>query len=82
MREGGSPLPVVATPSRMADERMHPTLKNEATRPAASNVLQQQGRFDTFVHRYNHERPHQALAMKTPATLYTPQRARIGDSTS
>lgn len=28
-------------------ERMHLTLKTEATRPAAANVLQQQGRFDT-----------------------------------
>jgi putative transposase len=53
-------------------ERMHLTLKTEATRPAAANVLQQQGRFDTFVHRYNHERPHQALDMKTPSSLYTP----------
>jgi putative transposase len=58
-------------------ERMHLTLKSEATRPAAANVLQQQGRFDAFVHRYNHERPHQALNMKTPASLYTPLNARI-----
>jgi len=53
-------------------ERMHLTLKTEATRPASSNVLQQQGRFDTFVHRYNQERPHQALDMQTPASRYTP----------
>ena len=52
-------------------ERMHLTLKNEATRPASANVLQQQGRFDSFVHRYNVERPHQALDMKTPASRYT-----------
>ena len=52
-------------------ERMHLTLKTEATRPAAANVLQQQARFDTFVHRFNHERPHQALDMATPASRYT-----------
>ena len=52
-------------------ERMHLTLKTDATRPAARNVLQQQMRFDTFVHRYNHERPHQALDMATPASRYT-----------
>ena len=52
-------------------ERMHLTLKTEATRPAATNVLQQQARFDTFVHRFNHERPHQALDMATPASRYT-----------
>jgi putative transposase len=53
-------------------ERMHLTLKIDATRPASSNVLQQQGRFDAFAHRYNHERPHQALNMDTPASRYTP----------
>ena len=52
-------------------ERMHRTLKAEATKPAAANVLQQQARFDTFVTRYNQERPHQALGMKTPADVYT-----------
>jgi putative transposase len=51
-------------------ERMHLTLKTEATKPAAGNVLQQQGRFDTFVRRYNQERPHQALDMHTPASRY------------
>jgi putative transposase len=51
-------------------ERMHRTLKLEATKPAAPNVLQQQARFDTFVARYNDDRPHQALDMKVPADLY------------
>ena len=53
-------------------ERMHLTLKTEATKPAAANVLQQQARFDAFVERYNRERPHQALGMKVPADVYTP----------
>jgi len=53
-------------------ERMHLTLKQEATKPAAPNVLQQQARFDTFLDHYNRERPHQALAMKVPAEVYTP----------
>jgi putative transposase len=52
-------------------ERMHRTLKTEATKPAAANVLQQQARFDAFVTRYNQDRPHQALGMKVPADLYT-----------
>lgn len=51
-------------------ERMHLTLKNEATRPAATNFLQQQARFDEFLQRYNEERPHQALKMRVPADLY------------
>jgi hypothetical protein len=48
-------------------ERMHLTLKKEATKPASANVLQQQARFDAFVDRYNQERPHPALGMKVPA---------------
>jgi putative transposase len=51
-------------------ERMHLTLKKEATKPAAPNVLQQQARFDAFIARFNQERPHQALAMKVPADVY------------
>ena len=53
-------------------ERMHLTLKKEATKPAAHNFLQQQVRFDDFLDCYNHERPHQALGMKYPAELYRP----------
>ena len=49
---------------------MHLTLKKEATKPAVANLLQQQARFDTFVQRYNHDRPHQALDMKVPADVY------------
>lgn len=53
-------------------ERLHLTLKTEATHPAAPHVLQQQARFDAFRDRYNTERPHQALEMQTPASVYTP----------
>jgi hypothetical protein len=53
-------------------ERIHLTLKKEATRPAAQNMLQQQARFDDFLDCYNRERPHQALDMKYPAELYRP----------
>jgi putative transposase len=53
-------------------ERMHLTLKQEATKPAAANGLQQQARFDAFMDRFNQERPHQALGMRVPAEVYTP----------
>ena len=53
-------------------ERMHLTLKQEATKPAGKNFLQQQAKFDQFIECYNHERPHQALGMKYPAELYHP----------
>lgn len=53
-------------------ERMHLTLKKEATKPPAFNFLQQQEKFDSFIEEYNHERPHQAIGMKYPGELYTP----------
>ncbi len=53
-------------------ERMHLTLKKEATKPASYNFLQQQGRFDEFVEVYNNDRPHQALNGRYPGEVYTP----------
>jgi hypothetical protein len=53
-------------------ERMHRTLKAEATRPAASNFLQQQAKFDVFINEFNNERPHEALGMKCPTEVYQP----------
>jgi transposase InsO family protein len=53
-------------------ERMHLTLKKEATKPASFNFLQQQSRFDKFIDVYNSQRPHQAIGMRYPAELYTP----------
>ena len=53
-------------------ERMHLTLKKEATKPAAKNFLQQQARFDQFIDIFNTQRPHQALGMRYPAEIYVP----------
>jgi hypothetical protein len=53
-------------------ERLHLTLAQDTTRPAAPSLLQQQERFDAFRERYNTERPHEALEMKTPASVYVP----------
>ena len=53
-------------------ERMHSTLKKEATRPPAMNSLQQQARFDSFVDEFNNDRPHEALDMSCPAEVYAP----------
>lgn len=51
-------------------ERMHRTLKAEATHPPGANLLQQQEKFDAFTQHFNNERPHQALDMNRPADLY------------
>jgi len=60
----------IANPQRNSrHERMHLTLKLEATKPAARNFLQRQTRFDHFIDCYN-ERPHQALDMQCPTQRY------------
>ena len=51
-------------------ERMHLTLKKEATKPAGANFLQQQAKFDKFIEEYNNDRPHEALQMQYPGECY------------
>lgn len=53
-------------------ERMHRTLKFEATQPSAENLKLQQAKFDAFQFEFNASRPHEALEMRTPATVYKP----------
>ena len=55
-------------------ERMHRTLKAEATRPPAANLAQQQRLFNRFRREYNEVRPHEGIELKTPATLYEASR--------
>jgi putative transposase len=57
-------------------ERMHRTLKAETTRPAGTNMLQQQERFDRFQEIYNNKRPHEALDQRPPADFYQPSQVR------
>ncbi len=51
-------------------ERMHRTLKLDL-RPA-EDWRGQQRELDRFRHDYNHVRPHEALGMHTPASVYEP----------
>jgi transposase InsO family protein len=60
-----------------AHERMHRTLKREATRPAAANRRRQQIAFDRFRAVYNEERPHEALGNRPPASVYRTSRRRL-----
>jgi putative transposase len=51
-------------------ERMHRTLKADATKPPQRTLADQQRAFDRFRRVYNQERPHEALGMKAPWTAY------------
>lgn len=51
-------------------ERMHLTLKKETAQPPASNGRSQQRRFDAFREEFNSQRPHEALGMQTPGSMY------------
>ena len=51
-------------------ERLHLTLAQETARPPAASLAAQGRRFRAFVQVYNEERPHEALGMAVPASLY------------
>jgi transposase InsO family protein/transposase-like protein len=51
-------------------ERMHRTLKEETATPSMADMHRQQMRFEEFRCEYNNERPHEALGMKTPSSVY------------
>lgn len=49
-------------------ERMHRTLKQNATTPPERTFAAQQRRFNSFLDEFNHVRPHQALGQERPAS--------------
>lgn len=51
-------------------ERMHRDLKREVQRTPARNLELQQSILDAWRNEFNTERPHEALGMKTPASVY------------
>lgn len=51
-------------------ERFHRTLKQGAAHPPRANRRAQQRAFREFQHTYNYERPHQALGLQTPGSVY------------
>jgi len=51
-------------------ERMHRTLKQDV--PTAQDWRSQQRELDRFLHDFNQVRPHEALDMQTPASVYEP----------
>lgn len=53
-------------------ERMHRTLKAEATKPPAANRRAQQRKFNHFIDEFNSIRPHDALDGQVPDDWYEP----------
>ena len=49
---------------------MHRDLKAACAKPSAYDLKAQQRRLNLFVKEYNHVRPHEALEMKTPASVH------------
>ncbi len=64
-------------------ERLHKTLKAEATKPPAHTARGQQRRLHAFQREFNEERPHEALGGDTPVSYYhrsaRPYPARLAD---
>ncbi len=58
-------------------ERMHRTMKQEATIPPQSSLRTQQARFDEFRREFNTDRPHEALQMACPAQVYRRSRVQM-----
>src|SRR5262249_56621819 len=55
-----------------AHERMHADISGEIQLRPAETITAQQKRCDEWVAEFNHIRPHEALALRTPAELYRP----------
>ena len=59
-----------------AHERMHADVRADVQASPAATARAQQRALDRWRQEYNHVRPHQALAGKTPAEVYTPRERR------
>ena len=53
-------------------ERFHLTLQRETASPPSATIRGQQVKFNRFQRYYNEERPHEALSMAVPASVYVP----------
>lgn len=62
-----------------AHERMHRDMKAETTQPPSANLSAQQRRVERWRHEFNHERPHEALGQRTPASFYQRSVRRLNE---
>jgi len=68
-------MPVFSDPAHPEQngrhERMHRDLKAACAKPSAYDLKAQQRRLNHFIKEYNHERPHEALGLETPASVHS-----------
>ena len=68
-------MPVFSDPAHPEQngrhERMHRDLKAACAKPSAYDLKAQQRSLNHFVKEYNNIRPHEALNMKTPASIHS-----------
>jgi len=57
-----------------AHERIHRDIRAELQMHPADGVAQSQALFDQWRYTFNWERPHEAIAMKTPGDIYAPSK--------
>lgn len=60
-----------------AHEQFHRIYKAEVARRPAKNLKEQQKLTNQWMAHYNRQRPHQGLAMKTPAEVFEPNRRKL-----
>ncbi len=60
-------------------ERMHADLYRDVERKPAANMAAQNIVMRNWAHEFNHVRPHEALAMRTPAAVYKPSARHLSD---
>jgi len=60
------------------EERFHLTMKKELlTRRPMANLEDAQDQFNIWRHEYNHERPHEAIMLKTPSQVYRKSQRKL-----
>jgi transposase InsO family protein len=84
LRDNGSThrLTKVRSPTTTGKvERFHQTLRRELLEPEGpfASLEQAQKAVDAWVEVYNHQRPHQALAMAVPASRFRPRQSSPGE---
>jgi len=58
-------------------ERMHRDIEAEIARQPSATLAEEVRRLETWRLEYNLQRPHEALGLKTPATIYRSSRRRL-----